>query len=139
MFGYYFPNFVGSTSPVAAPAGSAIETDDLPWLATYWPRNGVDRDGEPTVGDPVEISSRWTHEQDEVNDANRGVIFTDIVAKVDRDIAIGSLIFLGAEANYVSGTSQLYEVISFRKIGDVKGRKYRRTVGLIRYSLEHPG
>lgn len=106
--------------------------------AVLWAANGFDDYGEPKVDAAAEITVRWEEGLREAVDPNGNTIAVDAVAVVDQDIVVGSIMWLGLKDDLATPPVGLKQVVSFSKIPDVKGRVFRRTVGLIRYSNELP-
>jgi len=118
-----------------------METSDLHQLAVYWTANGYDDYGEPKIDAAVEISTRWEIGNFEALDPQGNTISVDALVVVDREIPIGSILWLGDladlpadPANYVD----LRQVVSTSYVPDVKNRATRRTVGVIRHNNEIP-
>lgn len=86
----------------------------------------------------VEISVRWEERKDEVLDANGNTIGRDALAVVNQDIVVGSIMWLGLLKNFTNTIGNLMQVIVFDKTPDIKGRKFCRTVSLIRFSDKMP-
>lgn len=104
-----------------------------------WPFTGYDSYGQPTVGQPVQIPVRWIFEKREAVDPKGNTITLDGTVIVARDIDIGSHMWLGELADwYGTGSGSnfpdelLYEVKTFQKTPDIKGRAIRRIVGIMR-------
>lgn len=102
--------------------------------AVLWAANGFDNYGEPKVHGPVEIAVRWEEEGQEALDAQGNNIAIDASVVVDREIPVGSIMWLGRLRDVADPPVNLNQVVSFNKIPDVKGRTFRRTALLIRYS-----
>lgn len=94
--------------------------------------------GEHKVNAKIQILVRWEERRREAIDPNGNTIAVDIVAVVNQDIPVGSIMWLGDIDDVAIPPVDLKEVVTFNKIPDIKGRNYRRTVGLIRYSNELP-
>ena len=94
--------------------------------------------GQKKVDAAVELDVRWEEGQSDALDANGEKIRVDALVVVDRDITIGSLMWLGAKDDLPSPVTDLKEVVAFAKIPNEKGTTFRRTVGLIRYSNSLP-
>lgn len=116
----------------------SIETACLNQKAVLWAANGFDRDGEPKVDAAEEIDVRWETGQREAIDPQGNVIAVDEVVVVDRAIIVGSVMFKGPEDDLASPPTNLKQVVTYNETPDVKGRKFRRVVGLVRYSNELP-
>lgn len=115
----------------------APETNARHQKAVLWPFTGVNNHGAPTVGDPEQIIVRWVHSKRETLDPQGNTIALDATVIVDEDIAIGSEMWLGElEDWYGTGTapddSEVMTVKTFNKTPDIKGRVFRRELGLMR-------
>lgn len=99
--------------------------------------SGYDDNGEYKVGSATEIDVRWENKQVEALDPEGNTIAIDALVHVDEDIAIGSVMWLGELDDITDGITWM-EVVTISKVPDLKGRKYRRVVGLKRYSTELP-
>lgn len=111
------------------------ETASLPQKAVLWPANGYDRHGEPQRGSAVEISVRWESSKVTTSGAKDEPTAKPITVFVDQDITEQSTMWLGELADLPAGTadlSDLFIVMSFRKVPDLKGRNYTRSVTLMR-------
>ena len=114
----------------------AFETMDLVHTAVYWEATGVDDYNNPTILSNVgiEIPCRWTEGLAETLDAKGNVIAADASVVVDRELAIGSVMWLGKLVDLPDPPTDL-KYIKFRKAtSDIKGRNTRRTVLLMKYS-----
>ena len=107
--------------------------------AVLWAFDHYDDDGQPVVSSTaVEIDVRWEKTRREVVGPQGVPIATDATVAVDQDIAIGSLMWEGS-INDIPGTSEvpesdLYQVINFQKVPDIKNRYIRRVVTLMRFN-----
>ncbi|KKN70648.1 hypothetical protein LCGC14_0429210 [marine sediment metagenome] len=115
-----------------------IETISRHQKAVLWAANGFDDFGEPKVDAATEITVRWQEGLQEAVDPNGNTIALDAVVVVNQDVTVGSIMWLGKKDDLASPPVDLKQVVSFSKIPDVKGRVFRRKVGLIRYSNELP-
>lgn len=114
----------------------AIETAYRRQKAVLWPWSGYDSYAEPLRGEPVEIDVRWLNKSREVPGPQGSPITVDATAVVDREIVVGSLMWLGELADwYGTGSAgddtALMEVVAYGEVPDLKGRDIRRTVGLV--------
>lgn len=121
-----------------------------PWLrwnrqtALLWTRTGTDSYGQPTtVTDPVELSPRtrtgvrWNVKRSEILDAQGNSVSLDAQAMVDREIEIGSYMWLGTLNDWIdsgsdSSDQEIHEVKVCDVMRDIKGRAIAHTVGLMR-------
>lgn len=110
--------------------------------AVYWKSTGFDTHGEPTITSAVELCVRWEEVNTEVIDANGNSVGVDAVVVVDREIPDGSILWLGAIQDLPgtgeTPTSNIYTVVKYSSIPDIKGRNYRRLVYLRRRNDELP-
>jgi hypothetical protein len=107
--------------------------------ACLWAAAGVSDEGEPVrAAAPVELAVRWQTRRDEAGDPLTGVVGRDGTVVLDRDVAVGSVLWEGSLADLAAlpagtGPTPLLEVVSTTKTPDLKGRAVRRTAGLRRY------
>lgn len=94
--------------------------------------------GRKKVKKGFEIDVRWEQRQSDALNEQGEMIKVDATVVVDRDIAVGSLMWLGAEDDLPSPVTELKEVVSSTKIPNLKGSIFRRVVGVIRYSNDLP-
>ena len=110
-----------------------METVNLYEKAVLWEPTGLSGFGSPTVGNAasgVEICVRWEEKLNEEVGPESTPVSTPDVVFVDRVIAIGSQIRLGAKADLPSTLDKLREVIDYSEIPDIKGRCRQRTITL---------
>jgi len=115
-----------------------METSELNQKAVLYVLAGRDNYGKATVNAGIEISVRWENKQAEVLDSQGTLVGTDTVVYVDRDVTIGSVLWLGKLINLPSVPTELKEVISYQKIPDVKNRAFRRKLLCMKYSDSLP-
>ncbi len=106
--------------------------------AVLWVFAGYDGHGDVTVSAATEIDVRWEERRREVLDANGNSIAIDATVVVGQEIAVGSVLWLGALADVASPPVNLKQVVVYDSIPDVKGQEFRRTVGLVKYSDSLP-
>lgn len=111
----------------------ALETTELNQKAVLWAADGYDDHGEPKVDAGVEIDCRWENVTREVAGPGGTPIAIEAEVVVDRDVAIGSRMWLGELDDYASTETKLFTA-AFEKTPDLKGRNYRRVVLLSRAS-----
>lgn len=125
----------------------ALEQMDRAQTAVLWPRAsgraGVDKFGNPVVGDAEEVTVRWNKTKREATNAqgNKVQIVADIVA--DQALTIGDIMWLGSFDD-LSGTAYYHvsmvptadvcQVITDDTTVDLKGRDTRYEYGLMRYT-----
>mgnify|MGYP003626751107 CR=1 FL=1 len=115
-----------------------VETENLPQKAVLLTKSGADMYGKPTTAAAVEIDCRWENVTETVNESPDKVVSTIANIVVDRDIAKGSILWLGSIIDFVSPYTELHEVYLFSKIPDLKGRNFRRRVKTIRFTDKLP-
>lgn len=118
-----------------------LETSDRWQTATLWEYVGKDRFGQPKVSStPIELDVRWNTARRLVLVPDGNKVALEAEAVVNRQIGIGSVLFLGALADWTgtgSGSageeSELWEVVTYDETPDLKGRNLRREIGLKKY------
>lgn len=124
-----------------------IETAHRPQKALLWSVQGVNDRGNPTVdrGNPTELDVWWATGRTEALDPQGNTVAIDAAVVVDRHVPVGSAMWLGSEAEWLgSGTgsageaTEVMQVVTYNEAPDLKGRNYRRVVGLIRYGDSLP-
>ena len=114
------------------------ETTSRHQKAVLWAANGTDDNGDVEVDAAVEIDVRWEEKRTETLDPAGNTIAADATVVVNQDIAVGSIMWPGELEDVADPPVDLWQVIDFNKIPDVKGRAQRRTVMLMRHSNELP-
>lgn len=108
---------------------AATDPNDYPEANDY---------GETKVDttDPVEIKVRWVQTKREAIDPQGNVIAIDATVIVDREVVVGSKLWLGPLADYY-GTGgddvEFVEVVSVARTPDLKNRAIRRELGVRRF------
>lgn len=118
----------------------AIEVDELNQDAVLWPKASYDDYGERTIASTTgtAIKVRWEQGRSESKDAQGNTIAFDSEIAVDREIAIGSILWLGKLADLPSPPTNLREVVDYLEIPDIKNRHKRRIVRVMKLSNELP-
>jgi hypothetical protein len=130
----------------------ALEANFRSQVAVLWAWNGsYDAYGQPVPSSPpVEIAVRWNTmpTRREVLDSKGNTVALDATVVVNQVIAVGSLMWLGALAQwYGIGTgsagvsvegqqgagNELMVVKTYTEVPDIKGRQSFKTVGLMRF------
>jgi len=114
------------------------ETVNRHQKAVLWAANGYDTYGDIKVSANVEIDVRWEEKRREILDPQGNSITIEAEIVVDRDITIGSIMWLGNKVDLATPPVDLKQVVAFNKTPDIKGLNYRRTVSVIRFSNELP-
>lgn len=112
----------------------ALELSGRHQKAVLWAANGYDDYGQPEVDAAIEITVRWETGLREAIGPQGGPIAFDGLAVVDREIAVGSIMWLGALAALPSPATDLKQVVDYTETPDIKARAIRRTVKLAKYS-----
>lgn len=116
-----------------------IETDKRKQKAVYYAAGTEYTDtGVLKVVAGAELSVRWEERQSEALDGEGQAIRLDATVVVSQDIAIGSLMWLGALKTLPTTVTDLFKVITFNSTPNIKNTRTRRTVGLQRYSDKLP-
>ena len=118
-----------------------LETDELNQKAVLRASDGSSYDdyGEKKIGIATEINVRWKQGRSTTIDVLGNTVALDSKAIVDREVKVGSVMWLGElECLPVSGSIDWREVVDYSEIPDIKGEEVRRLVSLQKYSLETP-
>jgi hypothetical protein len=119
-----------------------VEVASLIQRAVLWPVQGYDEYGQFVVSDaPCEIKIRWVENRSNTLDKDGNAVGVDATADVDRRIEIGSILWLGKLKDWPVNTKpqnainpyKLMEVKTYNESPDLKGRNFKRGVGMIRY------
>ncbi len=106
--------------------------------AVLWKADGYDSYGEPTIAAPQEIDCRWDQDRRE-NVSDQGTpIAIDATAVVTIDIPVGSILWQGALEDLPEPPTNLFKVVSFSSVPDIKARVYIMDVSMQRYSESLP-
>jgi hypothetical protein len=105
--------------------------------AVYWPLSGtgVDEFGKPAYAEPVEITCRWDWVREEFVGPDGDTEISKAKLIVDRDLVQKGIMFLGGlsdldDSDDPLNNSEAWEIRSFKKTADFKGKKYLREVYL---------
>lgn len=115
-----------------------LETSDRKQKAVLWAANGFDNHGDVKVDAAAEIDVRWEEGQKEALDSLGNRIAIEATVVVDREIIIGSIMWLGEKADLATPPVNLKQVAIYSRTPDLKNRKIRRVVLLRKYSNELP-
>jgi len=97
--------------------------------------SGYDEYGNPKVTTAAAIKVRWEQVNREFVNSQGNTIGVDAEAVVDRDIPVGSAMWLGTT---VKPSSDIRYVVGYAEIPDIKNRHSRRVVYLSRSSDSLP-
>jgi hypothetical protein len=112
--------------------------------AILWPVTGIGGDGQVIVSARQQLyppwgGVRWEDKRTEVLKPDGSVVKFDVLAVVNLDIAVGSIMWKGRLApTDPPPTSGLHEVVWANDVKDLKGRVARRIVGLMRWNNTLP-
>lgn len=103
--------------------------------AVLWPAGGYDEFGQPTVGEPQEIQVRWVNRQSRALSPEGNTITLDASVVTVEDIPVGSIMWEGTLDDWygigsAGQDSGLMEVVSADYTPDLKGRVWRKNLGL---------
>ena len=116
-----------------------LMTSKLKQKATYWAAGATSTStGKKKVAAAVEIDCRWEDGQSDALNGSGEAIRLDATVVVDRDVAVGSLFWLGEKADWSASVGGLYEAVTFSDTPDIRGKHFRKVVGLIRYNDKLP-
>lgn len=109
---------------------------DLKQKAVYYAasQNHRTREGTIRVLAGVEIKCNYNSLRKEINDPQGNVIVATVHMAVDRSVLVHSIIWLGALRNIPSPVTNLYEVVNYNEVMDVRRRETRREVLLTPFS-----
>ncbi len=106
-----------------------LEKSGLKQKAVLWAFSSYDDNGLPTVTSTgVEIKVRWEKGRHEATDSNSKPIAADGRLKVDREIAIGSELWMGELEDVPETLTNVHTVIDYQEVPDVKGRRFTRFI-----------
>jgi len=110
--------------------------------AVLYMANGYDNYGNPKVDAGIDINVRWEDVTSETVDAKGNTVSIDAVVVVDREIAIGSILWKGRLED-IPGTTgvpdgDLRQVIKYSEIPDTKAQYFRRLVYCMRFKESLP-
>lgn len=116
-----------------------VERRILKEKAVLWERNGYDADGEPTVSAKREIPVRWEEKRTEMISDDGTPIAVDGTVFVDEDINTGSVLWKGKlKDTSPDPTENLMEVVARNLSPDMKGRNFKRSVGIKKWRRSLP-
>jgi hypothetical protein len=112
----------------------SMETSDLHQTAVLWVASGLDDTGTPTLSEPIQIPFRLEVGKKQTGGSNSDTVHYDSIGYVDREIIIGSIIWVGCLKDKPTTPTTLKKVVDYSEIPDVKNRHVRRFVKLITYN-----
>jgi len=115
-----------------------LETLDRHQKAVLWAFDSVDAFNEPIVEQPVEIDVRWVEKRQESVDSQGTPIAIDATVTVDREIAVGSIMWKGTLDRVPATFTDLKVVAAYNETPDIKNRNVRREVKLTAWNNTLP-
>jgi len=93
---------------------------------------GYDKFGDPNLDTAVEVPCRWQQRKSEVTGQEEGAVPITVDVDVDRDIAVGSRMWLGTLVAYnaLSPVVDEFQVVDFNSVPDLRARHFKRDVVL---------
>lgn len=121
----------------------SLEVSSLKQKAVLWSYAGTDRNGEPKVNVPIELSVRWEKGLSREITPNINPVAVVATVWVDRVVELGSMMRKGPMSD-ITGTGDdvvnppdaICEVVDYMETPDIKGRKYERVI-LLRSYADH--
>ena len=111
----------------------APEIRDLTDYAVLWEASATDRYGRNKIAAAVEIRVRWEGAWSESGDSQNTTQGNPVTVFVDREIAIGSVMWHGKLVGLPTSPTGLCEVTGVSYTPDIKGRNVQRAVTLTRH------
>lgn len=115
-----------------------IETAGRHQKAVLWRADGFDAYGNVLLLDAHEIDVRWEEGRKEAVSPDGSPVAIDAYVVVDREVPIGSVLWLGALADLPSPPTNLKRVEFYLDVPDIKGRISHKTLALMKYSDDLP-
>lgn len=119
-----------------------LEEAGLWQTALLWPKTDEDEYGNDVLGPPLEVPVTWVWKRSKATDAAGNIVQLDASVAVDREVPIGSRMWLGTEEEWYGGSGtgtgsvgaddEVCYVRTFNKAVDIRGLVARREVGLQR-------
>jgi hypothetical protein len=117
----------------------AQEKRSLHQDAVFWETNLTQNNyGREELKAAVAVKIRWQTKNKEVLSPGGSVIGIESMAVVDRTMPVGSILWLGKLIDLPGTPANLRQVVNYNETPDIKNRKVRRTVDLIKFSNELP-
>lgn len=115
------------------------ETSDKFEEVVYWEKAGVNRRGEPTVREPIEITVRWSPTVTNSNQATQDLSsFSARVSCDERELIMGSILWYGEKESLPETPTDLHRVSKRDSSLDVRGRETRVDYLLERFNDRLP-
>ena len=125
------PVTVTGTPVPAATDNVRVAVRTMKATGVYWGVKGLDKFGDPTYEEPIEITLRWEDAEEEFINANGEKEMSRSMLIVDRDLEIKGYMFLGKIADLKDTDSprenrDAWEIRMVKNTPDFKGRKFLR-------------
>ena len=111
--------------------------DSMKQDALWYSFAGNNELGEPTVNPRVAIKCRVEEEVQDDMSPTSNLLEEDHMIKVDREISVGDIIWVGEDPGG-NPSSDFLKVVNYEEDPDVKGKKYDRWVRVSFYGNELP-
>jgi len=102
--------------------------------AVWWSHNAIDEFGHPSYTTPEEVDCRWDDMAEQFINANGDQETSRSILIVDRDMKLKDKLKLGEYDSTIyvdpDDNEDVWEILQFNKIPDVKGTKFLREVYL---------
>lgn len=120
--------------------GSELKEFELIHKAVLWLEAGATDYGDKAVGPANEINVRWEGKTlNNPADPQRQKIAHDAVVFVDREIPIGSLLWKGAKDALPQNPVNMFRVVFYEEIEDLKGYSVERHVLVVKHPNQIKG
>jgi len=110
------------------------ETSHRNQKVVYWAASTADSRGRLKLATPVELDVRWLQTNAKIIDPQGNTVGIDVVARVDQEITMGSIFWEGELSRKPAVPTDLYRVVKYEEVPDVKGKVFSRKVYLARHS-----
>lgn len=115
-----------------------VETQSLNQWAVLWEAGPYDAYGKYKVQPAIEVRCRWETKRDMGEGAQDTVASITDTVFVDRFIKLGSILWKGKLVDLPITPTNLKEVSEYKEVPDLKGRRFQRTLTVVRYNEQLP-
>ena len=118
-----------------------IERTSIPQKAVVWDLVGRDDYGQEQVSEGREIDCEWPQNFSESQGNQDTKESSNDTLVVNEELQFGSILWFGAYIDLPTGTASpepLYVIVGRSSSPDIKGRNFRRTITVARYSSNLP-
>lgn len=109
---------------------SRVEEVYIPQKAVLWAFSSLDNYGNPVIASPVEIDCEWPQSVTSSNASQGDTESESDQIVVNLDIPLGSILWFGRYNDLTDSPTPLYKVVSRSNSPDIKGRNFRKSVGV---------